>query len=307
MAHVISRRDFIHLCAAAGLTGVLAPRAFAMQKTQFGAREVVVLSDGNLSLPASFMFPEIAKEELEPLLAANGLPTDMFLPDCNLTLVRDGERTIIFDAGSGANFQPTAGKLADSLAEAGVDPADITDVVFTHAHPDHLWGVVDDFDEFTFANANHHMSRMEWDYWRAPDTMEKTPEERKSFVAGAQKRFELLADRITLFDFGAEVLPGIEAVDTSGHTPGHASFVLHEGSQNLVIIGDAISQSVVSFQRPDWHSGSDQDPAKAARTRQSLLDRLVANGSTIIGFHLPHPGIGAVERDGSAYRFLAQT
>ncbi len=306
MEPFFSRRDFLRLCAAAGMAGTIAPRALAMGKTQFGAREITVLSDGNLSLPASFMFPQIPKQDLEPLLSAYGLPTDMFLPDCNLTLVRDGERLIIFDAGSGANFQPTAGKLADSLAEAGIDPADVTDVVFTHAHPDHLWGVVDDFDEFTFGNANHHMSRAEWDYWRAPDTMEKTPEERKSFVAGAQKRFELLADRITLFDFGAEVLAGIEAIDTSGHTPGHVSFALHDGSQSLVIIGDAISQSVVSFQRPDWHSGSDQDPPKAASTRLSLLDRLAADGSSIIGFHLPHPGIGAVERDGGAYRFVAQ-
>jgi len=305
MVPFFSRREFLRLAAAAGLVGTVAPQALALQKTRFGAREIMVLSDGHLSLPASFMFPDIAREDLEPLLTANGLATDMFLPDCNITLVKDGERLIIFDAGAGANFQPTAGKLADSLSEAGIDPAQVTDVVFTHAHPDHLWGVVDDFDEFTFGEANHHISRTEWDYWRAPDTLEKTPEERKSFVAGAQKRFELLSERITLFDFGAEVLPGIEAIDTSGHTPGHTSFALHDGSQNLVIIGDAISQSVVSFQRPGWHSGSDQDPSKAAQTRQSLLDRLAGEKSSLIGFHLPHPGIGTVERDGNAYRFAA--
>jgi glyoxylase-like metal-dependent hydrolase (beta-lactamase superfamily II) len=106
----------------------------------------------------------------------------------------------------------------------------VTDVIFTHGHPDHLWGLIDDFDEIVFPNASFHMGRAEWDFWRDPGTVDAMPEERKTFAVGAQNRLAVLADMINLFEPGAEVVPGVEAVDTSGHTPGHMSFMLHGGT-----------------------------------------------------------------------------
>ncbi|MCG8596092.1 MAG: MBL fold metallo-hydrolase, partial [Kiloniellales bacterium] len=196
-----------------------------------------------------------------------------------------------------------AGRLAESLEAAGIDPGEVTDVLFTHAHPDHLWGLLDDFDELAFAEADYHMARAEWDYWRADDTLANTPEVRKSFVVGAQNRMAVLEDRIRLFDHGDAVLPDVEAMDTSGHTPGHTSFVVHDDADAVTIIGDAILNSVVSFARPDWPTGSDQDPQKGVETRSALLDRLARERTRMIGFHLPHGGVGRVERKGTAYRF----
>ena len=171
-------------------------------------------------------------------------------------------------------------------------------------NPDHLWGLVDDFDELIYANANYHMNQIEWDYWSAGDTLEKTPDARKSFVVGAQSRFEYLADRINLFAYGAEVLPGIEAIDTSGHTLGHTSFVVHSGSETVMIVGDAVTNEAISFQHPEWPSGSDHNPEQGAKTRKMVLDRLATDQMKVVGYHMPHPGLGMVERKDQAFRFM---
>lgn len=302
---MIRRRDLLAGMAAVPMAAALPGRAWALGSATAGEMDITVLSDGNLTLPLDFAFPDVPKDALTAALGDAGQPVDMLKPDCNITLVRHGDRVILFDVGAGPNFMPDAGSLPDSLADAGIDPSEVTDVVFTHAHPDHLWGLVDDFDELIFADAAYHMNRTEWDYWRADGTLEKTPEARKSFVVGAQNRFAFLEERINLFGYGDEVLPGIEAVDTSGHTPGHTSFALHSGGDSVMIIGDAVTNVAVSFAHPDWPSGSDQDPQQGIATRKALLDRLATDAMPIVGFHMPHPGLGRVETAGSAYRFIA--
>lgn len=303
----LDRRRFL---AATGSTALMAlagglfpTRTARAQTLSTGAAEITIVSDGNLVLPMGFAFPAVAREELEKLLADKGMSQDALLPDCNVTLARMDDRLVIFDVGAGANFMPSAGKLADSLAAAGIDPADVTDVVFTHAHPDHLWGLIDDFDELVFPNAEYRIGRAEWDFWSAPDAISRVPEDRQTFVIGAQNRFAAIEDRVIFIEGGQEVLPGIEAVATPGHTPGHLSFMI-QGSQPVLIIGDAITNSVISFARPDWPSGSDQDPALGAQTRLTLLDRLAADKARAIGFHFPHPGAGYVERSEGAYRYV---
>ena len=133
--------------------------------------------------------------------------------------------------------------------------------------------------------------------------MESIGEARAAFAAGAQRRLEALGDAITLFDDGAEILPGVAARMTPGHTPGHMAFEARSGSESVLIVGDAIGNHHVAFARPDWLSGSDQDQALGAETRLALLDSLAADQALLIGFHLPEGGVGRVERKDGAYRF----
>lgn len=295
----------------AGAAAAMLPAGFATLGPaaalafEIGDGALMTVSDGNLVLPLEFSYPDAPRDDLVALLADNGLPTDGFEPPLNVPLLRSGERVILFDVGSGPNFMPSAGRLGDNLAAVGIDPAEVTDVVFTHAHPDHLWGLIDDFDELVFANAAYHMGRAEWEYWRDPGTVDAMPEARKSFAVGAQNRLGYLEDMITLFEPGAEVLAGVEAVDTSGHTPGHMSFVLHGGGDPVLIAGDALLHHLISFEHPKWPSGSDQDPEQGIATRLQLLDRLVADKVRVTAYHLPEPGKGRVERDGAVYRFVA--
>ncbi|UWR34904.1 MBL fold metallo-hydrolase [Sulfitobacter sp. W027] len=278
-------------------------RAFATTSAQIGDYEFVSVSDGNLVLPRSFFFDGLPQEDLAQALAPFDLPLDQLEPPCNLTLLRDAERVVLFDAGSGPAFMPSAGVLLDSLEAVGVAPEAVTDVIFTHGHPDHLWGVLDDFDDLVFPNASYHMGQVEWDYWRDPATVDTIGAARAAFAAGAARRLEAIEDRVSHFSDGEEVLPGITAQASFGHTPGHMSFVVG-GSEALMIGGDAIGNHHLAFARPGWASGSDQDPELGAQTRERLLDRLSHEQMLLMGFHLPNGGLGRVERDGDSYRFL---
>lgn len=297
----MNRREFL---AAAGALPLFGLSGRAVARTMLGTAVLDTVSDGHLVLPAAFLFEPMPQAELAELRARLGLTGDELRPECNLALYRDGTNTVLFDAGSGPDFMPSAGELLASLDAAGVTPEEITHVVFTHGHPDHLWGLIDDFDELVFPQASYLMGRTEWDYWWNPATVETIGAARIPFAVGARRRMAFIEERVQLFDDGEEILPGIAAFATHGHTPGHMSFEIRSGGAAAMIVGDAIANDHVAFARPDWPSGTDQDLETAARTRSRLIERLAAEGLTMVGFHLPQGGVGRVERAAEGYRFV---
>ena len=221
-----------------------------------------------------------------------------------MTLIRHETRLILVDAGSGTGFMDSVGELPDALAALGVDSGEITHVIFTHGHADHLWGAVDDFDEPVFANAEHLMGRVEFDYWADPATTSTISTDRVPMAAGAKRRLDLIGERFTLFEDGAEVLPGVTARATFGHSPGHMSFALADGGAAAMVVGDAILNDHTAFAHPDWPIGADGDREMAAAVRAGLLDQLANDHMMMIGFHLPAGGMGRVDRFEGAYRFV---
>ncbi len=280
-------------------------RAYAQTTVTLGAGKLSVISDGNLHLPVGFLQPpNMSDTEFAAFLDKNGMTGEFYQPACNVTLWQHGDHTVLFDVGAGDTFMDSTGRLLENLEAAGVSPEDVTDVVISHAHPDHLWGLVDDFDELVFADAIYHMHQTEWNFWSDDATLEKMPEARKVFALGAKSRFAYLEDRSKLFTAGNEIIPGIEVIDTPGHTPGHSAFAIHDGSESIVVVGDALIHPVLAFQPKKWLSGSDHEPELARATRLSLLERLATDQSRLAAYHLPYPGLGHAERDGSAYRFV---
>jgi len=299
----LTRRELMAQTAAISAMGALPSLAHA--KLSLGAIRLDVVSDGFLTLPGDFIFGPMPQDELPTILSAFDQSSETLTPPCNVTLMRTNDRIVLFDLGSGTEFSPNSGILPDSLEGLGVGPEDVTDVIFTHAHPDHLWGLLDDFEDPMFPNASYMIGRAEWDYWMNPNTVDDIGEAMTAFAVGAQRRLAMLEDDIAFIDDGQEILPGVAARATFGHTPGHMSFEVRDGANAAMIIGDCIGNHHVAFARPDWPSGSDQDRETAIQTRISLLDQLNATQMPLIGYHLPG-GLGRVEKSDGAYQFVSE-
>lgn len=297
----IDRRRALMLGCAAAVP--FAPTtALAAPLLRLGEREVHVFSDGAFPIPPSIVSGDKSAEALAAVYQAEGVAYDL-RNVLNVTAIRDGAAWTLFDCGAGDAFVPGSGKLFDALDAAGVDRKKVQRVIFTHGHPDHLWGAIDSFGEIAFPEAKFLISEAEAAFWTAPDAASRLPEDRQMFATGAARVLKEIEGRLQRFSPGAEVAPGIVALDTAGHTPGHTSFAVSGGSQSLIVLGDAITNAAISFRHPEWRSGGDQDGEKGIATRKRLLDQLATDKLPFIGYHLPEPGLGRAERKGDAYRF----
>ena len=299
-----TRRQFAASALAAMTLAALSTRLVAASQI-FAGGKLYSFSDGPMNLPIESVFYDIFGDDRQKYLKAAKVSDGIWRRAVNVNLLEVGERKILFDVGSGVNFLPTLGELPAALDAADIDISTITDVVFTHAHPDHIWGILDDFDDLLMPDAAYYISQAEWDFWDSDDAMSVMPAGRENFAAGAKSRFDKLRDQISLFRVGDEILSNIEVVDSAGHTPGHASLLLHDPAGSVLIAGDALTHSVISFEHPDWLNESDMDRDQGAVARKRLLDRLAADKVGLAATHLPAPGFGRVERNQLVWRYVA--
>jgi glyoxylase-like metal-dependent hydrolase (beta-lactamase superfamily II) len=311
----IDRRRFLVRTAAAlamaGLDWVVRGRAATAPYTfPHGAFEITIVSDGHFVLPppnlaadVGFLYPDTPRPELEAFLKGVGLSIDRVQLPNNVTLIRAPSDLILVDTGAGGGWQPTAGKLAENLQMAGIDRAKVTKVVFTHAHPDHLWGVADDGGVLRFPNAGYFVAEKEWDFWMAEDVVKKLPENFQRFALGAKRDLSRIKDKLKTVKPGDDIVNGVRILDTSGHTPGHISLEI-AGGEGLIVVGDVVANAAVSFAHPEWRFAIDSIPELAITSRRRLLDRAANDKTRLLGSHWPYPGLGAAERKGGAYRFV---
>ena len=299
----VNRRGFLAASAASFLARTLPAFAAAPYTIKHGAFDLAVVSDGHLVLPTSFLAPDAPAAQRDALLKAAGQTGEQYNSPTNVTLIRSGTDLILVDMGSGDRFMPTAGKLWDNLKTAGIDKAEITKVVFTHGHPDHLWGAIDELDDLIMPDATFYVASAEWNFWTGDNATRGLPPERAGFVTGARRNYAAIKGKMKMVKGGDEIVPGLRIADTPGHTQGHVSLEL-VGGDGLIIGGDALTHPLISFQHPEWKPLADHVPDQAVATRRKLLDRLATDRSRLIGFHLPYPGVGTVERKDGAYRFV---
>ena len=251
-----------------------------------GALDVIALRDGGMSgVPNDNTVLGVGRTpaEVAAVLTANGLPGDSFSLSVQPLLVRDGARLVLLDAGAGNSFGPGAGKLPASLAAAGVQPDQITDILISHSHGDHVVGLVNATGGLTFPKATIRMAAAEWEFMKANADM-------KALV-------EAITPRVETFQPGAAALtPSISSVAINGHTPGHMGYEIKSGSDSLLYIGDTMHHSVISVQRPEWQIAFDSDGPTATASRQALLDRAASQNLRVYAVHFPFPGLGRIQR-----------
>ena len=302
----LSRRQMLSTGLAVSAAALIPGRAAAKTNYSFteGEFEITVLSDGYISLPGEILVPDVTPSDRAAILGRIDAPGGVVHAQCNIPLIRKGDDLILVDIGSGRKYQPSDGRLTENLVAAGVDPAQITKVVFTHAHPDHIWATLADDGGLRFPNAAYHIGAAEWDFWTDPDYLTSMPDALHDFARGAQRDLSALRERAVMMKPGDDIVTGLRALDTAGHTPGHMSLEL-AGSNGLLITGDVANNEIVSFEHPDWAFGYDTLPDLGISNRKRLLDRAATDRVRMLGYHWTYPGVGYAERRDGAYRFVS--
>ena len=279
-----------------------APAQFrAVQRYSLGDWTVTALGDGYLPLDPSVLLGITPEEAQAHLRAAHQDPARMY-GAVNAYVLETGSELILIDTGSGATFGPTLGRLADNLREAGHDPAQVTRILCTHLHPDHIGGCALDGGN-PFPRAEFLVSAPDHAFFTSDTVRASAPEPLRPFFDLAGQVLTGFGERVSLFQPGADVAPGITSVALPGHTPGHCGFLLDSGAGSLLIWGDLVHLPAIQFARPEVGLTFDTDPAQAAATRAQTLDRAATDGVMVAGMHLLFPGFGYVERAASGYRF----
>jgi glyoxylase-like metal-dependent hydrolase (beta-lactamase superfamily II) len=291
----------IHIDERAPKQQTLAPNNYSFIQGRF---EITVVSDGYITVPIDIVAPEGSPEERNDILMRTGnLKAGLVESKTNIPLIRSGNDLIIVDIGSGDKYQPSDGRLSANLRASGIDAAGITKVVFTHAHPDHIWGTLTEGGKLRFPNATYYVGAAEWNFWMDPDYRNNMPAVLHEFAEAAQRDLGAVEERVVMLKPGDDIVTGLRALDTSGHTPGHLSLEM-AGGEGLIITADAATNEIASFQYPKAVFGYDTIPDLAIRNRTRLMERAATDRIKLLGYHWTYPGVGFAERKGNGYRYV---
>lgn len=308
-------RNRRRLLAAGGIAGVvagLAPAAFAraplagsqmpsVHRMKLGSFEVTSLLDGFINVPPAVLQGDAAL--IGKLLADAGHPGGLLRFPVNTFLVNTGEKLVMIDAGGAKMLGPTAGRLGQCLAQAGIEPGQVDEVYITHMHGDHLHGAVTPEGARMFPNAVLRIAKPDVDYWANPEIEAKAPEAEKGRFVAAKRAVAAYGDRLKPFALGEELTPGIRSVPAAGHTPGHSVYLVQSGPDRLLLLGDLLHVGAVQFPRPDITVGFDWNRDMARESRRRILDMAAKENIAIGAVHLAFPGIGRVRAAGEGFAY----
>jgi glyoxylase-like metal-dependent hydrolase (beta-lactamase superfamily II) len=286
------KAEHVQAPAAAPVPSV---QAEAVHRFKIGRLDAAALLDGTITTPNDGKTFGLGRptSEVAAALKAAGLPQDRIELDLQPLLVRSSTRVMLFDTGAGKADFAQAGRLQDSLRTAGATPAEVTDIFISHAHPDHVGGLLTADGQLAFPEATIHISEPEWDALKAD------PGQRALVAA--------ILPKVAPFRPGAVILPDlVTAVEVKGHTPGHSAYEIVSGADRLIYIGDTAHHSVISVQKPDWLIQFDHDGKTAAASRRAFLQRAADENLRLYAVHFPFPGLGRVKAAGDAFVWVPE-
>ncbi|WP_203070111.1 MBL fold metallo-hydrolase [Falsiroseomonas ponticola] len=324
MTNGLTRRGVFGLAAAAGAAAVLpgggAQAAAPMRnelppawhRFKWGEFEATVISDGSLPLGKpqdSFVGPGAG--QIPGMLAAEFLDPEAATLEQNILVLNTGRQLLLFDTGMGESmgadsqmFGPTTGRMLANLRAAGIQPEQIDLVVATHAHCDHVWGLVDARGQRVFPNAQVAINEADVRFW-TDDGNKRGPAFMNAFIEGAKKNLNAYRDRLVMVRNEQEVVPGVTAIFTPGHTVGHTCYAITSRGRTMVNTGDLAHHQVLLLRHPMMEFSFDTDPKQSAQTRSRMLDRLATDRHAVLSYHFPWPGLGHVRKAGEGYDWIA--
>jgi glyoxylase-like metal-dependent hydrolase (beta-lactamase superfamily II) len=294
--------------AAAPATGKQAPGFY---RYKIGDIEVTVVTEGarTFPLPDNFVVNQ-SKEEVNKALEAAYMPRDKMTIYFAPIVVNTSGKLVLIDTGYGDKMytesKGAAGQLANNLAAAGMNAGAIDTVVISHYHQDHVDGLLRADGGLSFPNAEILVPAAEHKFWMDDGEMSRAPKGRMEQLFQNNRRIFAgeVSKRLRTYEWDKEVAPGVTAISTPGHTPGHTSFVIAAGSGKVFVQSDVTNNPVLFVRHPGWHAVFDQIPQQAEATRRKVYDMLVAEKLMVQAFHYPFPGLGHIEKDGEGYRVV---
>ena len=271
-----------------------------------GDIEVTAVNDGARvgPLPDGFV-RNASRDQINAALEAAFLPKDQLTNQFNPLLINTGGKLVLIDTGNGPQAgNATVGKLIANLGWAGVKPSDISTVIISHFHGDHINGLRTADGGLAFPEAEILVPEVEWKYWTDEGEASRAPEGRKGAFANAAKVFKDIGSRVKPYGWDKEIAPGITSVEAVGHTPGHTAFIVASGNGKLFVQSDTTNNPALFAVNPEWQVMFDMDGTKAIETRKRIWDMLAAERLQVAGYHFMFPATGFAEKTGEGYRFV---
>jgi glyoxylase-like metal-dependent hydrolase (beta-lactamase superfamily II) len=269
-----------------------------------GDFEVTALSDGTAALQVTKLLTNTTAARVKEALTRSYLK-DPVETSVNGYLINTGSKLVLIDTGAAGLFGPTLGNLLANLKAAGYQPEQVDEVYITHMHPDHVGGLMAG-DRLAFPNATVRADKHDAEFWLNQANMDAAPEDAKGFYQDAMASLNpyIAAGRFKPFDGDTELVPGIKATASRGHTPGHSTYVVESKGQKLVLWGDLMHVAAVQFADPSVTIQFDTNSKAAAVQRRRAYANAAKQGYWVAAAHLAFPGIGHLRAEGKGYNWV---
>lgn len=285
------------------------------KKMKLGELELFVLTDGYIhETDVNSFAPRANSSELKAILKDHFRSEDYIDMAMNILLVKTKNKLILFDTGLGIFSDEKSGFLLKSLQKAGFSAKDITDVFISHAHPDHIGGVVDKQNNFVFPNASVFISKTEYDFWMNASikdfnnsALKARPERLNQIIPALQNILKTIQPKLKFYDLNNVFYDHFRFQLAPGHTPGLIVTAISSGNEKLMYIADLIHSDVLLFPHPEWGFFGDTDLDIATTSRKKLLQQLADSKTRAFACHLPWPGLGFTKKKGTAFEWIPES